>query len=213
MTLYTIIFDYKSGTYTSQGIFMKKLYAVLAISSSLLLGSQATAQTVVTSPVQATKNATPSRDSLVRLAQLMNLENEARKGFEMGFRQSLMSSSMSSKNIEKLTPSQKQAVEKLVKEFGDNVLRDIYTPEFSQWMLEQNMSGLAETFNQQEVDAMIAFYQTDVGQKIISKQIPFMQNVTKRLTGDEILKQAKFESIAQKYAKDFEKNLKTVVKK
>lgn len=86
---------------------MKKLYAVLAISSSLLLGSQATAQTVVTSPVQATKNATPSRDSLVRLAQLMNLENEARKGFEMGFRQSLMSSSMSSKNIEKLTPSQK----------------------------------------------------------------------------------------------------------
>lgn len=75
------------------------------------------------------------------------------------------------------------------------------------------MSGLAETFNQQEVDAMIAFYQTDVGQKIISKQIPFMQNVTKRLTGDEILKQAKFESIAQKYAKDFEKKLKTVVKK
>lgn len=192
---------------------MRKLYAILAISINLLIASQALATPTAIPNTQTTINVTPSQASLLQLAKLMDVEAEAKKGFKMGFMQSLETLAMSAKNTEKLTPQQRLEVERLVQDYGDKVVSEVYTPAFSQWMVEQNMAALAETYNQQEVDAMIDFYQTAVGHSIITKQTAFMQNVTQRMASEEMLKQANVEAIGAKYAKDFEQKLKLVLKK
>lgn len=120
------------------------------------------------------KAAPPSDESINRMMTVMHLDkmldqmvtqvnNGMKTGMDQGLQQSL--------HGQELTAAQKAAVEKfkdqftamMKEEFSMNKLKDVY------------LQAYRETFTQQEVDSITAFYSSPAGQAVVDKIPAVMQ--------------------------------------
>lgn len=131
-----------------------------------------TTQLTVTSQL----NNQPSDASLQKLMQLMQFDktvnemNQQSKGMvDEAVRQAFTG------NIpaDKLSASQKQQLQTVVSDFAQKMLAEQNTPAMRQQLINAYLATAKATYTQAEVNAMIEFYGSPIGQAVTAKQSAF----------------------------------------
>lgn len=130
----------------------------------------------------------PTDSSIARLAQISHFDESFKDGFKTGIMTSLTARLNADAKFQKLSPTQQQAYKNALDNFGAKIIQDLNTPEMTQKGLMVFKETTKKYYSQEEVDAMINFYQTPIGQSIVIKQSQAIQedaqNLIKALQND-----------------------------
>lgn len=180
----------------------KHILAQVLLVGSLMMANQALAQT-------------PSDTSLIELAKITDVEQGFKDGMKMGFINGFSHSVLDDSLIQQLPPAKLAQLEKLTADFGERIWQEIDTTTLSKKAIEDFLAVAKKHYTQQEVEAMIDFYKTPVGQSIVAKQSividEYMNMVMTTMMNDDELKQA-FEKASQKHQSDFKKQVQEILK-
>ncbi len=117
--------------------------------------------------------ATPSDASLERWLDTQNFDRDMEKNminsFNIGFKP------YADKALAKIPEAKKEQMAKAIDRYRENVLRDLITPEVKQTVRNTLLKHAKSTYTQEEVDSMIAFYSSPIGQAVVAKT-PLMLN-------------------------------------
>ncbi|HHX2505445.1 TPA: DUF2059 domain-containing protein [Neisseria subflava] len=117
--------------------------------------------------------APPSDASLEKWLNTQNFDRELEKnmidGFNVGFKP------YADKALTKVPEAKKEQIAKAIDRYRENVLRDLMTPEVKQTIRNNLLKNAKLTYTQEEVDGMIAFNSSPVGQAVVVKT-PLMFN-------------------------------------
>ncbi|MFW2178381.1 MULTISPECIES: DUF2059 domain-containing protein [unclassified Moraxella] len=131
---------------------------------------------------QTTKLATqtvsqmPSIESLEKLLTVMQFDKSLD---EMNQQSVAMVEDMMKKAFaqmpkdNKLTDEQNQQMQQAVQQFTQELISEQNTPAMRQQFKNAYIESAKVVYNQQEVDAMLAFYSSPMGQQIVAKQTQF----------------------------------------
>lgn len=133
----------------------------------------------------------PTDASVQKLAQIFELEEFAN--------QSLSSDPEMLDNFVKqsfanmpLTGEYKKVYEQIVARYLKELTAYTNTPENRQIIVNSYMSALKRNYDQQEIDAQIKFYSTDIGKRIMSKQDAFNEDYLEGVSSTIYTQQAEF---------------------
>lgn len=156
----------------------------------------------------------PSDASLERLAVVLKFDENFTQGMQAGFMESFALSIKSDESFQNLNPEEQQALYALAERFGQKVLDDINTPKLQAIMLDEFKRIAKRYYTEEEVSAMIGFYGSPIGQKIITKEAAMMNEFmggvsTMLLDPAHPLKQSMDEAI-QRHSEEFTQEVELV---
>lgn len=154
---------------------------------------------------------TPSDHSLEKLATTLHFDENFNRSMQQGFMANFESSFKNTPYFQALKPEQQQAYYQLAEKYGKKVLAEINTAEFRATMMGEFADVAKHHFSQEEVNALIKFYGSSVGQKIVSKQQlvyeEFLGNIFQMLLDPKSPLSQKLNSTSKKYQEEFLKEL------
>lgn len=114
---------------------------------------------------------TPSDKSLNRLIELQNLPAQLRTAIPAAtdFTNQEINRQINSNTC--LSPEQRAALQRASEQYVSGMNREVFqSEELLNQMREISRDAMRQTYTQEEVDAMIAFYHTPAGQSVLNKQ-------------------------------------------
>ncbi|MGE9290056.1 MAG: DUF2059 domain-containing protein [Puniceicoccales bacterium] len=125
--------------------------------------------------LQAEESQTPTEDSIIELLELMETEKildqtmvQMEQLMEVSINQAVQGQSLDENERKQLDQTRKTMTEWLQEELNYDFLLQMYIPAFE------------ETFTQTEVNQLIEFYSSPVGQMFVKKQPQLMQSFMQR---------------------------------
>ena len=114
---------------------------------------------------------TPSDESLNRLIELQNLPAQLRTAIPTATDVTNQEINRSINGNTRLSPEQRAALQRASEQYVSSVNREVFqSEEMLNQMREISRNAMRQTYTQEEVDAMIAFYHTPAGQSVLNKQ-------------------------------------------
>ncbi|WP_127254008.1 DUF2059 domain-containing protein [Neisseria meningitidis] len=111
--------------------------------------------------------APPSDASLARWLDTQNFDRDIEKnmieGFNAGFKP------YADKALAEMPEAKKDQAAEAFNRYRENVLKDLITPEVKQAVRNTLLKNAREIYTQEEIDGMIAFYGSPVGQSVVAK--------------------------------------------
>ena len=130
--------------------------------------SLALAALLITLPAAA---QTPSDESLNRLIDLQNLPAQLRTAVPAATDFSNQEINRQINSNTRLSPEQRAALQRASEQYVSGMNREVFqSEELLNQMREISRDAMRQTYTQEEVDAMIAFYHTPAGQSVLNKQ-------------------------------------------
>ncbi|KJJ19526.1 hypothetical protein HMPREF3156_00728 [Neisseria sp. HMSC06F02] len=118
--------------------------------------------------------ATPSDASLERLFEVQKMDALLYQSF-----QSMEGIVLSDPNVQKFlkdAPEDKRPqLEAVLKKYANQSIAEINTPQVRAQLRKATMEGIKTVLTQEEVDALIGFYGTEVGQSILDKMPRYLE--------------------------------------
>nr|WP_314458251.1 DUF2059 domain-containing protein [uncultured Neisseria sp.] len=122
--------------------------------------------------------ATPSDESLERLYQVQKMDTLLDQSF-----QSMESIVLSDPNAQKFlkdAPEDKRPqLEAVLKKYANQSIAEINTPQVRAQLRKATLDGMKTVYTQEEVNALIGFYSTAVGQSIMDKTPRYLEATVK----------------------------------
>ena len=150
--------------------------------------------------------APPSDASLERWLDTQNFDRDIEKnminGFNAGFKP------YADKALAEMPEEKKDQVAKAFNRYRENVLKDLITPEAKQAVRNTLLKNAAEIYTQEEIDGMIAFYSSPVGQAVVAKN-PHL--IKKSMSEIAVSQTALAEKIAQNHLPEFTEELRRII--
>ena len=113
----------------------------------------------------------PSDESLNRLIELQNLPAQLRTAIPTATDVTNQEITRSINGNTRLSPEQRAALQRASEQYVSSVNREVFqSEEMLNQMREISRNAMRQTYTQEEVDAMIAFYHTPAGQSVLNKQ-------------------------------------------
>lgn len=154
----------------------------------------------------------PSDKQLMRFAVVSQFDEQFSDGIKIGVLQTLQAGMTGHPKWHTLSSSEQAKAKQALEQYVNQVVSEIDTPELRQAMLARFVAVSKKHYDADEIEAMIGFYSTPIGQRVVSKQNAmindFMQSVNDYMQTPAINQQ--IESIAQKHAQELKKNLKNI---
>ncbi|WP_167746759.1 DUF2059 domain-containing protein [Eikenella corrodens] len=130
--------------------------------------SLALAALLITLPAAA---QTPSDESLNRLIELQNLPAQLRTAVPAATDFTNQEINRQINSNTRLSPEQRAALQRASEQYVSGMNREVFqSEELLNQMREISRDAMRQTYTQEEVDAMIAFYHTPAGQSVLNKQ-------------------------------------------
>ncbi|ENW2621871.1 DUF2059 domain-containing protein [Neisseria gonorrhoeae] len=111
--------------------------------------------------------APPGDASLARWLDTQNFDRDIEKnmieGFNAGFKP------YADKALAEMPEAKKDQAAEAFNRYRENVLKDLITPEVKQAVRNTLLKNAREIYTQEEIDGMIAFYGSPVGQSVVAK--------------------------------------------
>ena len=137
--------------------FRRSIFRSLAL-AALLIALPADAQT-------------PSDKSLNRLIELQNLPAQLRTAVPAATDFTNQEINRQINSNTRLSPEQRAALQRASEQYVSGMNREVFqSEELLNQMREISRDAMRQTYTQEEVDAMIAFYHTPAGQSVLNKQ-------------------------------------------
>ena len=150
--------------------------------------------------------AAPSNESLERWLDTQNFDRDIEKnmieGFNAGFKP------YADKALAEMPEEKKDQAAKAFNRYRENVLKDLITPEVKQAVRNTLLKNAREIYTQEEIDGMIAFYGSPVGQAVVAKN-PHL--IKKSMSEIAVSQTALAEKIAQHYLPEFTEELQRII--
>ena len=150
--------------------------------------------------------AAPSNESLERWLDTQNFDRDIEKnmieGFNAGFKP------YADKALAEMPEEKKDQAAKAFNRYRENVLKDLITPEAKQAVRNTLLKNAREIYTQEEIDGMIAFYGSPVGQAVVAKN-PHL--IKKSMSEIAVSQTALAEKIAQHYLPEFTEELQRII--
>ena len=150
--------------------------------------------------------ATPSDESLERWLDTQFFDRELEKnmidGFNVGFKP------YADKALAKVPEAKKEQMAKAIDRYRENVLRDLITPEVKQTIRNNLLKNAKLTYTQEEVDGMIAFNSSPVGQAVVVKTPLMLNQAMNELMTFGL---ALTEKVAQRHMPEFAKEVQGIM--
>ena len=150
--------------------------------------------------------APPSDVSLERWLDTQNFDRDIEKnminGFNVGFKP------YADKALAKIPEAKKDQVAKAFNRYRENVLKDLITPEAKQAVRNTLLKNAREIYTQEEIDGMIVFYGSPVGQAVVAKN-PHL--IKKSMSEIAVSQTALAEKIAQNHLPEFTEELRRII--
>ena len=114
---------------------------------------------------------TPSDKSLNRLIELQNLPAQLRTAIPAATDFTNQEINRQINSNTRLSPEQRAALQRASEQYISGMNREVFqSEELLNQMREISRDAMRQTYTQEEVDAMIAFYHTPAGQSVLNKQ-------------------------------------------
>ena len=114
---------------------------------------------------------TPSDESLNRLIDLQNLPAQLRTAVPAATDFTNQEINRQINSNTRLSPEQRAALQRASEQYVSGMNREVFqSEELLNQMREISRDAMRQTYTQEEVDAMIAFYHTPAGQSVLNKQ-------------------------------------------
>ena len=114
---------------------------------------------------------TPSDESLNRLIDLQNLPAQLRAAMPAATDFANQEIARRINDNTRLNPEQRAALQRAAEQYVAGMNREVFqSEEMLNQMREIGRDAMRQTYTQEEVDAMIAFYRTPAGQSVLNKQ-------------------------------------------
>ena len=122
--------------------------------------------------------ATPSTVSLVTLMQVTKANEQLKQLSEPNnnLMAQIVESSLAGIPEADMSESQRRELGKIINKYNQQLFTQDYIDTLSQQITHQYIKAAQKHFTQQEVDAQINFYSSEVGKSIINKQPAMMQD-------------------------------------
>lgn len=150
--------------------------------------------------------APPSDASLERWLDTQNFDRDIEKnminGFNAGFKP------YADKALAEMPEEKKDQAAKAFNRYRENVLKDLITPEAKQAVRNTLLKNAREIYTQEEIDGMIAFYGSPVGQAVVAKN-PHL--IKKSMSEIAVSQTALAEKIAQHHLPEFTEELRHII--
>lgn len=118
--------------------------------------------------------APPSDASLERLFEVQKIDAMLDQSFQMGG--DIMLSKPNIQNFLKDAPADKHPqLEAALKNYLNQIVTEINTPQVRAQLRKAALDGMKTVYTQEEVDALIGFYGTAVGQSILDKTPRYLE--------------------------------------
>lgn len=148
----------------------------------------------------------PSDESLARWLDTQNFDRDIEKnminGFDAGFKP------YADKALAEMPEAKKDQAAKAFNRYRENVLKDLITPEAKQAIRNTLLKNAAEIYTQEEIDGMIAFYGSPVGQAVVAKNPHLIKKSMSEIAVSQI---ALAEKIAQNHLPEFTEELRRII--
>lgn len=133
---------------------------------------EAAAQNRAAADAKKAAAAPPTRQEVIKLFEVMQIEKSMDAVIDATKKQSgEMAEQMLRDRLPEVTPEQKKNFQTMV----DNVMRKALGPEAIHEMFEATVPVYQKHLSKADVDGMIAFYSSPVGQKILREQPAMVQ--------------------------------------
>lgn len=158
----------------------------------------------------------PSDASLNQLATLSKFDETFKEGMKVGFLSTFSANvhQVLEHSGTKLSDGERAKLDQAIDDLGNKILKDIATPTLLSAMRQEFVSTGKKHFNQAEVDALIEFYGTPIGQSIVGKQNAMSVELG-RASVAFVTKDKQFEAVLksslEKHLPAFEQTLKTLL--
>ena len=150
--------------------------------------------------------APPSDASLERWLDTQNFDRDIEKnminGFNAGFKP------YADKALAEMPEEKKDQAAKAFNRYRENVLKDLITPEAKQAVRNTLLKNAREIYTQEEIDGMIAFYGSPVGQAVVAKNLHLIK---KSMSEIAVSQTALAEKIAQHHLPEFTEELRHII--
>ena len=150
--------------------------------------------------------APPSDASLERWLDTQNFDRDIEKnminGFNAGFKP------YADKALAEMPEEKKDQAAKAFNRYRENVLKDLITPEAKQAVRNTLLKNAREIYTQEEIDGMIAFYGSPVGQAVVAKN-PHL--IKKSMSEIAVSQTALAEKIAQHHLPEFTEEVRHII--
>lgn len=114
---------------------------------------------------------TPSDKSLNRLIELQNLPAQLRTAIPAATDFTNQEINRQINSNTRLSPEQRAALQRASEQYVSGMNREVFqSEELLNQMREISRDAMRQTYTQEEVDAMIAFYHAPAGQSVLNKQ-------------------------------------------
>ena len=123
-------------------------------------------------------------------------------GFNAGFKP------YADKALAEMPEEKKDQAAKAFNRYRENVLKDLITPEAKQAVRNTLLKNAREIYTQEEIDGMIAFYGSPVGQAVVAKN-PHL--IKKSMSEIAVSQTALAEKIAQHHLPEFTEELRHII--
>lgn len=152
------------------------------------------------------KQQVPSDTSLIKLLEITRMADmmQSVSGTQSDMMASIIESTLKQEDLEQMTAKQRQEMMRVLTQYSQQMLAE--TNKATVEMAQKHFITVAKNhYTQAEVDAQIAFYNTDVGQSILDKQPKLMQEYMKVLTPEVVeIANATREKLTPQLEKDLE---------
>lgn len=185
------------------------LLTSLAVFSSTMAYAVTSTTSTATQKLVNTINLTPSDESLEKLLVIQHFDKIMDKTNQQSV--TMVKSILESLNLtgdKQLTAQQNQQIKQLMQQFVEEIIKEQNTPAVRRQYRNAFMQVAKNTYTQQEVNALIDFYGSSMGQQIVNKQGQFSTDYMKAVL--EISMQYQQEILntkLPKFTKDIEKVL------
>ena len=150
--------------------------------------------------------APPSDASLERWLDTQNFDRDIEKnmieGFNAGFKP------YADKALAEMPEEKKDQAAEAFNRYRENVLKDLITPEVKQSVRNTLLKNAREIYTQEEIDGMIAFYGSPVGQSVVAKNPRLIKKSMSEIAVSWTVLSGK---IAQHHLPEFTEELRRII--
>lgn len=191
---------------------MTRLKIALILSSLAFLPAPQIAQAKITVVGEPGIIQVPSETSVKKLMQVLQFDKglnnqlEQSKGMATQAIQQMLKDTLQDSQ---LTPNQLQQIEQATSDLMQKMIEEQNRPELRQKMIDTYQDTLRENYSQAEIDAMISFYSSAIGQSIVNKQ-----SIVSQAYGQKIMPVmiANTQTTMKKLTPEYQQKIENIVK-
>jgi len=161
--------------------------------------AEAAAQSRAAAEAKRAAAAPPSREDVLKLFDLLQINKTMDAVIKATKQQSMeIAEQMIREKVPDITPAQKKQFEEMI----DDVMQTALGPAAIKEMLEATIPVYQKHLTKADLDAMIAFYSSPVGQKILQEQPAMVQESMEASAGiQQRIARSMFQKIDERIAK------------